>query len=133
MGRDPHGRVHRADKDLRRRPADGFRTAGRSRFVVLTRDALALLPAPLRTAVRDAEVWILDVPPPAPNGRADVPLARYDSPGPGRRGRLEVYRRALELRVTRREQLTVLLRRSLERAIATGLGLATGEEDPDGG
>lgn len=63
---------------------------------------------------------------------AGVPLARLISGGAGRRARIVIYRRPLELRAVDREDLEDLVHDIVVEEVAHFLGLDPGEVDPDG-
>lgn len=121
MVRDRYGRVPRADGDPARRPGDGFRARDRDRFAQLARDAVALLPAPVRSPLSGATLVVEDLPPP-PRGLAweEVALAAFQAAPPGR---LVLYRRPLELRAESRADLVDAIRDAAGAAVALELGL----------
>lgn len=63
---------------------------------------------------------------------AGVPLARLLSPGPGRRARIVIYRRPLELRAIDRDDLEDLVHDIVVEEVAHYLGMDPSEVDPDG-
>jgi predicted Zn-dependent protease with MMP-like domain len=63
---------------------------------------------------------------------AGVPLARLLAPGPGRRARIVIYRRPLELRALDRDDLEDLVHDIVVEEVAHYLGLDPSEVDPDG-
>lgn len=129
MVRDRRGRVPRADGDPARRPGDGFRTLDRRRFAQLARDAVALLPAPIRTPLAGATLLVRDLPPP-PAGLPweEVPLAAFQAAPPGR---LVLYRRPLELRAESRADLVDAIRDAAGAAVALELGLPWESDEDD--
>jgi hypothetical protein len=114
MPQDRHGRARRADADRLRRPADGFRTRDRRRFMRLVLDVLPTLPEPLRKAVREARVRIEEVPP-----ENVVRLARWEGHGGGS---LVVFRRPVETRALGRSDLQAVVRSAVGREVAASLG-----------
>jgi predicted Zn-dependent protease with MMP-like domain len=63
---------------------------------------------------------------------AGVPLARLLAAGPGRRARVVIYRRPLELRAVDREDLEDLVHDIVVEEVAHFLGMDPAEVDPDG-
>ena len=63
---------------------------------------------------------------------AGVPLARLLPPAHGRRARIVIYRRPLELRATDREDLEDLVHDIVVEEVAHYLGMDPAEVDPDG-
>lgn len=63
---------------------------------------------------------------------AGVPLARLLAAGPGRRARIVIYRRPLELRAVDREDLEDLIHDIVVEEVAHFLGMDPAEVDPDG-
>jgi predicted Zn-dependent protease with MMP-like domain len=63
---------------------------------------------------------------------AGVPLARLLSPGPGRRARIVIYRRPLELRAVDSDDLEDLVHDIVVEEVANYLGLDPSDVDPDG-
>jgi predicted Zn-dependent protease with MMP-like domain len=63
---------------------------------------------------------------------AGVPLARLLPPAPGRRARIVIYRRPLELRAIDTEDLEDLVHDIVVEEVAHYLGLDPREVDPDG-
>ena len=63
---------------------------------------------------------------------AGVPLARLLAPGPGRRARIVIYRRPLELRALDRDDLEDLVHDIVVEEVAHYLGMDPSEVDPDG-
>jgi predicted Zn-dependent protease with MMP-like domain len=63
---------------------------------------------------------------------AGVPLARLLPPGPGRRARIVIYRRPLELRALDREDLEDLVHDIVVEEVAHYLGLDPADVDPEG-
>jgi predicted Zn-dependent protease with MMP-like domain len=63
---------------------------------------------------------------------AGVPLARLLPPAAGRRARIVIYRRPLELRAVDREDLEDLVHDIVVEEVAHYLGLDPAEVDPDG-
>ena len=123
---DRHGRLARADNDLRRRPTDGFRVAGADRFLALVHRAVAALPEDMRRHVQHAVITVQDVPDPD-GGDVDLDgelvLARLVLPGPGGvEGRLRILRRPLELRAQRRDELQADVALTVRHAVQDALG-----------
>lgn len=128
---DRHGRSRRADNDLRRRPADGFRTADRARFARHIQQAVGGLPEDLRRHLAGVDLVIDDVPDPDLVLDDRVPLAELVLPAPGRAARLTVHRRAVELHARTRAELADELRRALAWAVTDALGLAPPDDEDD--
>ena len=63
---------------------------------------------------------------------AGVPLARLLGAAPGRRARIVIYRRPLELRAADREDLEDLVHDIVVEEVAHFLGMDPAEVDPDG-
>ena len=63
---------------------------------------------------------------------AGVPLARLLPPAPGRRARIVIYRRPLELRAVDSEDLEDLVHDIVVEEVAHYLGLDPSDVDPDG-
>jgi len=63
---------------------------------------------------------------------AGVPLARLLGAGAGRRARIVIYRRPLELRAVDREDLEDLVHDIVVEEVAHFLGMDPAEVDPDG-
>ena len=63
---------------------------------------------------------------------AGVPLARLFPPGAGRRARVVIYRRPLELRAIDRDDLEDLVHDIVVEEVAHFLGMDPREVDPDG-
>ena len=63
---------------------------------------------------------------------AGVPLARLLGAAPGRRARIVIYRRPLELRAVDREDLEDLIHDIVVEEVAHFLGMDPAEVDPDG-
>ncbi len=120
MHRDRHARVQRADGDQHRRPADGFRTAGRQRFRILAEDACALLPEAHAAHAAEARLVIRDV---GGEQGGEPVLAGLDV---GRKV-LTVYRRPLEARAEDLVGLVEMIRLAVGAAIADAHGLAWDE------
>ena len=124
MAADRHGRAHRADNDPRRRPSDGFRIAGATRFSRIVADAVASLPDRLRRPLHGARVQIVDVPPaPALTPDGDLVLAEFAS------GVLTVYRRPVETRADSRGTLEEILIVAIAQAVARTEGFGDDVDD----
>ncbi|HUG82940.1 MAG TPA: hypothetical protein VMM13_00160 [Euzebya sp.] len=123
---DRHGRMARADNDLRRRPSDGFRTADQGRFIRVVQQAVSGLPDELREHLRGVELDVRDVPDvdgPDVDIDGDLRLARLQLPGPDTpRGRLIILRRPLELRAQRRSDLHDDIALAVRHATQDALG-----------
>lgn len=128
MGDDRHGRAGRADNDRRRRPSDGFRVRGLTRFERLTEDAIALLPGPIVDALKEADLVVEEVPPDPGPGEARIRLAEFTPATASRRARATIYRRPVEARASGRAELLELMRSAIGREVAAALGL---DIDPD--
>lgn len=122
MRGDRHGRVSTADRERRRRPSDGFRTASRRRFTQLLAEALAALPGPVAAALATAEIRVTELPPP---GELSIAVAEVDGDTVVR---LRVHRRPAELRAADRLDLVGLLRAAVGREVADVLGLDVDED-----
>lgn len=128
---DRHARRRHRVADPRRRPVDGYRLAGASRFDRLVGEVLADVPATVLDHLQQVELRLADVPPaPGPGEVEDVLLARSEPPGQvtgGRRGgppaRITLYRRPIEVRAHSKPELIALLREVLVRESARQLGI----------
>ena len=124
MVADRHGRSARADNDPRRRPSDGFRVAGATRFGRIVADAVASLPDRLRRPLHGARVRIVDVPQtPTLSPEGDIVLAEF------RDSVLTVYRRPVESRADSRLALDEILLFAIGQAVARAEGF--GDEIDD--
>lgn len=120
---DRHARHRHRVADPRRRPVDGYRLAGGTRFDRLVGEALAELPAPVLEHLQQVELRLADVPPAPPTGGSEeVLLARYDAQGSAS-AHLTLFRRPIETRAHSKPELLVLLREVLIREVAYQLGI----------
>lgn len=120
---DRHARHRHRVADPRRRPVDGYRLAGGTRFDRLVGEALAELPGPVLDHLRQVELRLADVPPaPAPGADEELLLARYDAADTGL-ARLTLFRRPIEMRAHSKPELLTLLREVLVREVAHQLGI----------
>ena len=123
MVADRHGRASRADNDPRRRPSDGFRVAGATRFSRIVADAVASLPERLAGPLRGARVRVVDVPAaPVVSAEGEMVLAEFAD------GVLTVYRRPIEGRADSRVSLDEILLVSIAQAVGRAQGFG---DDPD--
>jgi hypothetical protein len=123
MVTDRHGRAHRADNDPRRRPTDGFRITGATRFRSIVGDAIASLPDRLREPLRGAQLHVVDVPDePALTPEGELVLATFAD------GVLTVFRRPVETRADSR----AVLEETLLVAIGQAVGRTEGFGDDIG-
>jgi len=125
---DRHGRALRADNERSRRPSDGYRVRDARRFGRLVEEAVDALPDALLDAVDDAELVVEEVPPADP-ADDEPPLAAFSPARRGRRARVTVYRRPIELRAVSRGELAELIRLAVGREVATALGLEAEFDD----
>ncbi len=120
---DRHARRRHRVADPRRRPVDGYRLAGGTRFDRLVGEALAELPAPVLEHLQQVELRLADLPPPPEDGEEEqVTLTRYQPAGPTP-ARLTMFRRPIEMRAHSKPELLRLLREVLVREVAHQLGI----------
>lgn len=128
MVTDRHGRSARADNDPRRRPPDGYRVRGNTRFPRVVGDAVSALPERFANEVAQARLRVLDVPPPPMTGAdGEMLLAEFDGTI------LTVYRRPIESRADSRGTLEETLIIAVGQAIARYRGWNTGLDELFGG
>lgn len=128
---DRHARYRRGDFDRRRRPSEGFRVADTRRFQRLVDDVLASLPAKLLAYLERVDVVLEDVPPSDALRSGEIPLGVYESVPVATRGsgpptptgRVTLYRRPLESRVTGKEELVDLIREVVVHELADHFGI----------
>jgi predicted Zn-dependent protease with MMP-like domain len=120
---DRHARHRHRIADPRRRPVDGYRLAGGTRFDRLVGEALAELPDPVLGHLRHVELRLADVPPaPDPGVDEELLLARYEASETAS-DRLTLFRRPIEMRAHSKPELLTLLREVLIREVAHQLGI----------
>ncbi len=128
---DRHVRHRRGVADRRRRPSEGFRTAGVQRFERLVESALASLPPKLLAYMDNCQIVVENVPPPDVLGRGDgILLGLYqgvpptagasDAPAPAR---ITLYRRPIESRAMNKEDLLDLVREVVINELAHHFGI----------
>lgn len=99
-----------------------------TRFERIAEDALATLPGEVLDPLRDAELIVADLPPPA-HAEPEVPLAEFVPAAVGRRASVTLYRRPLEARALSRAELGELVRLAVGREVALTLGLDVDLDD----
>ena len=109
------------------------------RFDEIVLDAVEHVETRWRDRLATVDFAVEEVPPVDASGgwddeisSAGVPLARLLPPGPGRRARIVIYRRPLELRAIDREDLEDLVHDIVVEEVAHYLGLDPAEVDPEG-
>jgi len=95
-------------------------------------DAVERLERSIGPALAEVEIAVEEVP---PDDRVDphgdpVPLGRAEPPGPGRPGRLVVYRRPVELRSTGGRDRAALVHDVVVEQVADLLGVPPEQVDP---
>jgi predicted Zn-dependent protease with MMP-like domain len=143
---------HRGRRDRRGRGARGplapphvpLRQTPTERFDEIVLDAVEHVEERWRDRLASLDFAVEEVPPvddaPAAGdvvwedeiASAGVPLARLFPPGAGRRARIVIYRRPLELRAIDRDDLEDLVHDIVVEEVAHFLGLDPREVDPDG-
>ena len=114
-------------------------TSPTQRFDGIVLDAVEHVESRWHDRLTALDFAVEEVPPLEPAGgwedeisSAGVPLARLLAPGPGRRARIVIYRRPLELRAIDTEDLEDLVHDIVVEEVAHYLGLDPSEVDPDG-
>ena len=113
------------------------------RFDGIVLDAVEHVEERWRDRLASVDFAVEEVPPVAADGSpaeswedeissAGVPLARRLGAAPGRRARIVIYRRPLELRAVDREDLEDLVHDIVVEEVAQFLGMDPAEVDPDG-
>ena len=109
------------------------------RFDEIVLDAVEHVEERWRDRLASVDFAVEEVPPTDDGGgwddeisSAGVPLARLLPPGAGRRARIVIYRRPLELRALDRDDLEDLVHDIVVEEVAHFLGLPPHEVDPDG-
>ena len=112
------------------------------RFDGIVLDAVEHVESRWHDRLAAVDFAVEEVPPLDPDGSATswedeissagVPLARLLAAGPGRRARIVIYRRPLELRAVDREDLEDLVHDIVVEEVAHFLGMDPAEVDPDG-
>ncbi|MDP8960213.1 MAG: metallopeptidase family protein [Actinomycetota bacterium] len=128
---DRHARFRRRDLDRRRGPSDGFRLAGVRRFERIVDSALASLPAKLLAYLENVQIVVEDVPSPQSLVRDGILLGLYQGVPRTARAcdppvlpdRITLFRRAIESRVTNKEELLDLVREVVVHELAHHLGI----------
>lgn len=106
------------------------------RFDEIVLDAVEHVEERLRDRLTSVDFAVEEVPPTEADGFEDeiasagVPLARLFPPGGGRRARIVIYRRPLELRAIDRDDLEDLVHDIVVEEVAHFLGLDPHEVDP---
>lgn len=110
-----------------------------ARFDEIVLDAVEHVEERWRDRLSTVDFAVEEVPPLDDGGgwddeisSAGVPLARLRSSGPGRRARIVIYRRPLELRAVDRDDLEDLVHDVVVEEVAHYLGLDPHDVDPDG-
>jgi predicted Zn-dependent protease with MMP-like domain len=130
---DRHGRHRGSDRDHRRRPSTGYRTADRHRFRRLVTDAVSTLPPAMLRRLGEVRLEVEEV----PRRGEGLAVAVWDDPvaaslertePPSRTGEetleLRLYRRPLERRAEDRADLVALIREVVATRIAERFGEA---------
>ena len=114
-------------------------TSPTQRFDGIVLDAVEHVESRWRDRLAAVDFAVEEVPPLDPGSgwedeisSAGVPLARLLAPGPGRRARIVIYRRPLELRAVDTEDLEDLVHDIVVEEVAHYLGLDPSEVDPEG-
>jgi len=109
------------------------------RFDGIVLDAVEHVEERWRDRLSTVDFAVEEVPPLEPNeswedeiASAGVPLARLFPPAAGRRARIVIYRRPLELRAHDRTDLEDLVHDIVVEEVAHFLGLDPADVDPDG-
>lgn len=134
--RDRHGRGARGPLAPTHVPLVSTPT---QRFDDIVLDAVEHVEARWHDRLASVDFAVEEVPPSADDGEwedeissAGVPLARLLAAGSGRRARIVIYRRPLELRAVDRDDLEDLVHDIVVEEVAHYLGLDPSEVDPDG-
>jgi predicted Zn-dependent protease with MMP-like domain len=129
---DRHGRHRRTPPDAQRRPPDGYRALGASRFERLVEDAIATLPKGLLAHLDNVQITVADVPPADPDHGEDeillglyqgVPRTERDLDAPVLPDRITLFRRPIELRARSKEELAEVVRETVVHEIAHHFGI----------